>query len=109
MVATEVGVQLVFDAQVLAPGHVATLIGSVLSVSVLNLATNRRTSYPATIGGVATILGVSYAGGAYGSYVTTGSEFPTAGTYQIQLVAAFNGGLQVYKSPPQILSIDVAL
>ena len=109
MVAMEVGVQLVFDAQVLQPGHVPTLTGGSLSLTVLNLVNGRRASYPASVGTAATILGTAYATGAYGSYTTTGVEFPVAGAYQLQLVASFGGGTQVYKSPPQSINVDIAL
>ena len=112
MVATEVGVQLVFDAQVLTPGRVTTLAGSTLSVVVLLIrsdGTTRRLVYPATIGAQATILGTAYGTASYGSYITNGTEFPTAGVYEVQLLASFNAGAQSYKSPPYVLNVDLAL
>ena len=111
LIATASGVQLIFDAQSLVPGNVATLSGAALTVVIVQLksdGTRVRATYTATVGVGGTFVGVTYTPNTYASYITTGVEFPTAGNYEVQILASFNAGAQIFKSQAALIFVDVA-
>jgi len=108
MQAGEVGKLLILDAQTGVPGNLASLAGGTATLIVANFATGVHTSYPATVGTGGTYAGVAYAANTYAQYTTTGVEFPTGGTYTIQLTVGFVAGGQLYRSPPETITVLAA-
>jgi len=112
LIATASGVQLIFDAQSLVPGNVSSLAGAALTVVIVQLKSDgtrvRATYSTATVGVGGTFVGVTYTPNTYASYITTGAEFPTAGNYEVQLLASFNAGAQIFKSQAALIFVDVA-
>ena len=110
MQATEQGVQIVFDALTSLPGNLTTLTGGTLSMVVQSTVTGARGGpYPCVVGPTATVNGIAYTAGAYGYYMTLGTEFIVGGGYYVQFIASFNSGAQVYKAPPYYLTVGTSL